>query len=40
MPQLDTLYVALRGRRLARASGVVYIGLGVGAALGNSRAKA
>ena len=31
---------ALRGRRLARASGVVYIGLGIGAALGNSRAKA
>jgi threonine/homoserine/homoserine lactone efflux protein len=30
----------IRGRRLARASGVAYIGLGIGAALGNSRAKA
>ena len=28
-----------RGRGLARASGVVYIGMGIGAALGNSRAR-
>ena len=29
----------VRGRGLARASGVVYIGMGIGAALGNSRAR-
>ncbi len=29
----------IRGRGLARASGVVYIGMGIGAALGNSRAR-
>lgn len=33
------LRAALRGRRLARASGVAYIGLGVWAAVGGSRAK-
>lgn len=33
------LRAAFRSRRVARASGVVYIGLGVGAALGDARAK-